>query len=195
MVFLTVARVLYDKGYSELVSVATKVKKEYSNTVFRWVGSIDCEYPNYVPEDTVTSDVMKGAIQYLGFKTDVIDTIKKSDCIVLPSYHEGMSRSLMEALALGKPIITTDIPGCREMVEEGINGYLCKPRDAHSLENVIKKFMKLSNSERAKMGLESRKIAEKRFDVNNVIKLYDNVVSGLISNVYSPSHPDNSFRI
>lgn len=172
MIFLMIARILYDKGYAEYVNAAKIIHKKYPEAEFQLLGSIDIQYPNHVSEDTVMKDNKDGTINYLGVSNDVCYIIKKADCIVLPSYHEGLSRVLIEALAMGKPIITSDIPGCRETVDEGINGYLVPPKNAEALADAFNRFILLSDIERQKMGAYSRKKAEKEFDVKNVIAVY-----------------------
>lgn len=172
MTFLMIARVLYDKGYAEYVNAAKIIHKKYPKTQFQLLGSIDKQYPNHVSENTVMEDNNNGIINYLGVSTNVCPIIKEADCIVLPSYHEGLSRVLIEALAMGKPIITSDIPGCRETVDEGMNGYLVTPKNSEALANAFNRFILLSDYERSKMGKYSREKAEKEFDVKNVIKIY-----------------------
>lgn len=178
-VFLMVARVLYDKGYTEYVNAAKIIKSEYPNVGFWLLGTIDEAYPNHVPQSIVQEDNDNGYIKYLGFSKEVCSVLEKADCIVLPSYHEGLSRSLMEALAMGKPIIATDIPGCKETVEPEKNGYLVLPRNTESLVDALRKFVSLPNNEKEKMGKYSRMKAEREFDVKNVIKIYKNITSKL----------------
>lgn len=176
--FLMVARLLYDKGYSEYVEAAKIIKNENSETEFLLLGGIATGYPNHVPKEVVDHDNEKGYISYLGFKSDVVSVVREADCIVLPSfYYEGLSRTLMEALALGKPIITTDIPGCRETVENGINGFLIKPKSADSLSEAIRKFLGLSEQDRELMSRRSRQKAEEEFDVRNVISVYKSITN------------------
>ena len=176
--FLMISRVLYDKGYQEYVDAAKAVHQVYPDVKFQLLGSIDVEYPNHVPEEQVKADSDAGHICYLGYHPDVVPYILESDCIVLPSfYNEGLSRVLMEALAMGKPIITTDIPGCRETVEEGKNGYLVKPKDAKSLEQGMKKFLALTIEERQNMGRNGRQKAEREFDICDVVKTYHKITS------------------
>ena len=172
MIFLMIARILYDKGYAEYVNAAKTIHQKYPDAEFQLLGSIDIQYPNHVSENTVMEDNNNGTINYLGVSTDVCSIIKKADCIVLPSYHEGLSRVLIEALAMGKPIITSDIPGCRETVEEGMNGYLVPSKNSEALADAFNRFISLSDIERQKMGVYSRKKAEKEFDVKNVIAIY-----------------------
>ncbi len=179
--FLTIGRVLFDKGYQELIDASKSIKLAYPDVKFEWLGEIDDSYPEYVPLERVLADEKDGIINYHGFSNDVISYIKKADCIILPSYHEGMSRTLMESLAMSKPIITTNISGCRETVDDGENGFLCEARSSDSLTAAIKKFLNLSVEEREKMCRKSREKAEKQFDVNNVIKIYDKIICGLHS--------------
>ena len=128
-VFLMISRLLYDKGYTEYVETARIIRARHPDTEFQLLGNIDPSYPKAVPETVVKQDCANGTIVYLGYVPDVIPLIRKADCIVHPSYFEGLSRVLMEALAMGKPIIASDIPGCRETVEHGKNGFLIPPQD------------------------------------------------------------------
>ncbi|MGI6219823.1 MAG: glycosyltransferase [Bacteroidaceae bacterium] len=172
-VFLMIARVLYDKGYQEYVDAARIIHQEYTDVEFQLLGRIDEEYPNHVPEQIVLKDQSDGILHYLGFVSNVRPLIKAASCIVHPTfYNEGMSRVLMEAMAMEKPIITTNIPGCRETVEEGRNGYLVPPRDALALADALRRFLSLSEEERMEMGRYGRKKAEREFDVRNVIAIY-----------------------
>ena len=171
--FLMIARVLYDKGYQEYTDAARTIRGKYPEVKFELLGKIDQEYPNHVPESVVKQDHKEGTIHYLGFVSDVREIIRQADCIVLPTfYNEGLSRVLMEAMALRKPIITTNIPGCKETVEEGRNGFLVPPRDVESLVRAMERFILLSSEERIKMGKYSREKAEREFDIQNVIAIY-----------------------
>lgn len=170
--FLMIARVLYDKGYSEYVSATKIIHEKFPEAEFQLLGKIDEVYPFHVPGNVVHEDDKNGHIKYLGVSSNVQPIIDNADCIVLPSYHEGLSRVLIEALAMGKPIITTDIPGCKETVEEGKNGFLVAPRNAEDLAKAFTRFLELTDSKRKEMGLYSRKKAEKEFDIKHVIAVY-----------------------
>lgn len=179
--FLMISRVLYDKGYQQFVDSAKIVKRQYPAAKFILLGDIDESYPNHVPRDVVEKDATDGVIEYLGYRKDVKDIISRCDCIVHPTYYnEGLSRVLMEALAMSKPIITTDIPGCRETVDDGVNGFLCTPKDTKSLINAIAKFLNTSSDVRIKMGLAGRKKAEKEFDIKDVIKVYRSITQNYL---------------
>ena len=175
--FLMVARVLYDKGYTEFVEAAQLLKAKSVRANFCLLGPVDESYPNAVSQDIINADVIAGRINYLGFSTQPLDVMKKSGTvIVLPSYHEGMNRSLMEACALGKPIITTNIPGCREMVVEGKNGFVIPAKDSKGLADAMMQYLKLDVTRKIQMGNESRRIAMERYDIRHVITEYENVI-------------------
>lgn len=176
-VFLFIGRLSWDKGYGEFVQAAKEVKSKHPEAIFRMVGSLDPAYPNNVPLETVKRDERDGWVEYMGFTRDM-DVVyrQKGIVVVLPSYFEGMNRSLMEACASGKPIITTDIGGCREMVDDGGNGFLVKPRDAASLADAMLRYMRLTDEEKKRFSVNSRKLAERRFDVKKVISVYEKII-------------------
>ena len=175
--FLMISRLLYDKGYRQYVDAAMTIRNKHSDCKFYIAGGIDISYPNHVPQDVLDNDVESGAIEYLGYQQDIGKFIREMDCIVLPSYYsEGLSRVLMEALAMKKPIITTNIPGCRETVDDGVNGFICEPKNKDSLAAAIEKLLELSDEELRAMGERGRMKAEEQFDINKVIKIYHDVV-------------------
>lgn len=176
VVFLMIARLLYDKGYAEYVEAAQEVKKHFPDAEFQLLGGLDVSYPNHVPEECLKQDIDAGFIHYWGYCPDVVGKIRDSDCVVLPSYNEGLSRVLMEAVAMGKVVITTDIPGCRETVDEGKNGFLIPIKDVQSLADACLKVIELGDEERRKMGLHSRRKAERVFDIRKVIQVYDDIL-------------------
>lgn len=178
-VFLMVARVLYDKGYLEFVEAA----RANPNAEFRLVGAVDSN-PQSVPIEVIENEK---SIKYLGFigKDAVKEQIQQADCIVLPSYHEGLSGVLMEALACGRPIITTDIAGCRETVDADVNGYLVPKKDAKALIEACDKFINLSIAKKQTMSEASRKKAEKEFDIKIVIEVYTAIVDEFVKKTSS----------
>ena len=177
--FLMIARLLYDKGYDEYTQAARFIKKQYPDTEFQLLGKIDTAYPNHVPETQVRKDHLEGIVNYLGFSSDVIPKIQTADCIILPSYHEGMSRVLIEALAMGKPIITTDIPGCREAVDNGKNGFIIPPKNSRALIAAIEKFINTAPIIRAEMGRYGRQKAEKEFNITQVLDIYKEITTSV----------------
>lgn len=174
VVFLMVGRVLYDKGYREYVQAAKIVKQQYPDVRCQLLGMLDETYPAHVDEEELKRDVEEGTIEYLALTNDVMQYLGRSGVVVvLPSYFEGLSRSLMEACAVGRPIIATDIPGCRETVDEGKNGFLVKVKDSSSLAEGMLRYLSLSDAEKQAFSRHSRKKAEETFDVRQVIKEYE----------------------
>lgn len=174
VVFLMVGRVLYDKGYREYVQAAKIVKQQYPDVRCQLLGMLDETYPAHVDEEELKRDVEEGIIEYLASTNDMMQYLGRSGVVVvLPSYFEGLSRSLMEACAVGRPIIATDIPGCRETVDEGKNGFLVKVKDSSSLAEGMLRYLSLSDAEKQAFSRHSRKKAEETFDVRQVIKEYE----------------------
>ncbi|NHQ59177.1 glycosyltransferase family 4 protein [Chlorobium sp. BLA1] len=175
-VFLMVARLLWDKGVREYVDAARIVKKRNPETRFHLLGFLDVKNQTAVPREDVEAWVQEGVIEYLGTSDDVRPFLAAADCVVLPSYREGTPRSLLEAAAMGKPLIATDVPGCREVVCDGVNGYLCKARESNDLAEKIFTFIALPKALQLQFGSHSRNIAETRFDEQIVIRKYLQVV-------------------
>ncbi|MCX6135052.1 MAG: glycosyltransferase family 4 protein [Ignavibacteriales bacterium] len=165
--FLFVGRILKDKGVLEFVEAARMTRESKPNARFQMLGKIDTDNPTHIEGSVVSSWVNDGLVEYLGEADDVRDILGRADVVVLPSYREGVPRSVLEGMAMGKAIITTDVPGCRETVENGRNGLLVPPRDADALAAAMKDMI-AHPDRRAAMGKESRKLAEERFDVRNV---------------------------
>ena len=163
--FLFIGRVMKEKGVDELFEVARRIKEEYPEIIFDIVGPFEDDYENAIAEFAE-----EGVIQYHGFQEDVKSFIKQSHCFVLPSYHEGMANTLLEAGAMGRPLITSNIHGCMEAVEEGTNGYLCEKQNAESLYEAVKKFVAVDYATKQQMGLESRKHVERVFDKKKVVE-------------------------
>ncbi len=180
-VFLMIARMLWDKGVGELAQ-ASKILKEKGYDFEVWLlGPIDKGNPSTVEEERIKEWEKAGLVRYLGATEDVRPFICQSSCVVLPSYREGAGRSLLEAMAMGKPIITTDSPGCREVCLDGINGFLVKPRDAESLAQAMEKFLGLSEKEREEMGKRGRALVLEKFDVKKVVEFYFKVIEKIFS--------------
>ncbi|EIV0336578.1 glycosyltransferase family 4 protein [Vibrio cholerae] len=164
--FLLIARLLGDKGVREYVQAATKVRKQYPNTVFGLVGWID-ENPDAIDGDELQSWVDSGVVKFYGRLADVKPAIADSSVYVLPSYREGTPRTVLEAMAMGRAVITTDAPGCRETVVLGKNGFLVPVKSTDELAAAMIHF--IDNPELVvAMGKESRLLAEEKYDVRKV---------------------------
>jgi len=183
LVFLMVARMLWDKGVREYVEAARSVRKRYPGTRFQLLGFLDVKNQTAVSRADVDGWVAEGIVEYLGTADDVRPLIAEADVVVLPSYREGTPRSLLEAAAMGKPLIATDVPGCREVVKDGMNGYLCTVRDSGDLAESISKMIALSPDERNGMARRSRQFVEECFDEKIVINKYLKAIDAIISGV------------
>ncbi|TIN11640.1 glycosyltransferase family 4 protein [Mesorhizobium sp.] len=163
--FLMIARLLGDKGTREFGDAARMVKALYPQVPIRLVGYLD-ETPDSISQAELDA-ILASGVEFLGRLDDVRPAIAQSSVYVLPSYREGTPRSVLEAMAMGRAVITTDAPGCRETVVEGQNGYLVPPRNAQALAEAMERFM-ANPALAARMGAESRRIAETKYDVNLV---------------------------
>ncbi len=165
--FLMMARLLEDKGIREYVDAARKIKQTYPEATFQVAGWID-DTPLSISQEELNSWINEGVIEYLGHLKDVRPALSNCSVFVLPSYYpEGIPRTVLEAMSTGRPIITTDMPGCRETVIKQKNGFLVPIKDSDALANAMRKFLKKPTLIDT-MATESRKIAEYRFDVNKV---------------------------
>lgn len=175
--FLFSGRLMKDKGIYEFVEAARIIRNKYPQVRFRILGMLDASGVNSVPIPTIKQWVNEGVIEYLGETLDVRPFLAKADCMVLPSYYrEGLSRILMEAASMETPIITTDQPGCREVVEDDRTGYLCKLRDVHDLVNKMEQFILLDKIDRLIMGKNARLKMMQQFDEKIIIHQYLNML-------------------
>lgn len=170
--FLLIARMLRDKGVAEYVEAARLVRKQYSQAEFCLLGPLDVQNPAAVSRVEMDAWVASGDVNYLGVSDDVRIQIADADCVVLPSYREGTPRTLLEAAAMVRPIVTTDAVGCREVVDDGVNGYLCNVRDSADLAQKMTQMLLLSSEQRVQMGLRGRQKIESEFDEQIVIGKY-----------------------
>lgn len=163
--FLFVGRVMHEKGVDELFYAAKQMKQEYGDGVeFHFVGSFEESYKPLMDELE-----QSGIVKYHGYQSDMRPFYAMSGCVVLPSYHEGMSNVLLEAASSGRPLITSAIPGCMEAVEDGVSGYLCESRNAEALLTSLRRFAQLTPEERRDMGLAGRRRMEALFDKKAVV--------------------------
>lgn len=169
--FLLIARLLTDKGIREYIQAARLVREKHPEAAFHLVGWLDEGNPAGISKAELEDWVEEGIVHYHGHLQDVRPAIEAASVYVLPSYREGTPRTVLEAMAMGRPIVTTDAPGCRETVEHGENGFLVPVRDAGSLADAMARFVEEPDLIRT-MGQRSREIAEQKYDVyevNNVI--------------------------
>lgn len=166
--FTYVGRLMKEKGFELYAKAAEYIRNKYPNTRFHVCGPDEDNYHDMVKD---LSD--RGILIYEGYVEDMKEVYSRVQCTIHPTYYpEGMSNVLLESLACGRPIITTDRPGCKEIVDDGINGFIVKQNDLNDLIEKIEKYLSLSNQERKKMGMNGRKKVEKDFDRNIVIDKY-----------------------
>ena len=174
--FLFVGRVIPDKGIIELISAISNIKKKYKNIKFKFIGSLDYENFTLINKIKIKKLISDDLIEYLGYKEDIRSYVIESNCLILPSYREGLPRSLLEAASIGRPIIATDVAGCREIVKNGYNGFLCKVKDSLDLEKKIIKFINLNTNKILEMSTNSRKLVENKFELNKIISSYLEII-------------------
>lgn len=163
--FLFVGRIMREKGVDELFAAIRRIRQEYPNTYFDFIGWYEDSY-----QEIVESMEKEGLLGFHGFVNDVRPFIEKAHCIILPSWHEGMSNTLLEAASMARPLITSDIHGCKEAVREGVNGYLTKVRDTESIYQKMRVFILLSFEEKKRMGEAGRRRMEKYFNKDKVVE-------------------------
>ena len=167
IVLLVIGRLMRDKGTDEVLAAAWEIRKKYPYVTFQLIGPYDGPY-----QEKVEAAVKDGVMQQLGEQSDVHSFIKNSHATVHASYHEGMSNVLLESAAAGRPVIATDVPGCRETFDDGVSGLSCKAKDVESLVAAIETFIELPYDAKVQMGLAGRKKMEQEFDRSIVIEKY-----------------------
>jgi len=178
--FIFISRLLKAKGIYELIKAAEVVKQKYPEAVFEILGFVNNDSPTSITLNEVEQWEKKGIIKYLGETQDVRPYIKNSTCVVFPSYYrEGVPRVLLEASAMARPIITTDNIGCRDAVDHGFNGLLCKVKDHADLAEKIITFIQMSDTAKIEMGKSGRIKVEKEFDQNIVFNSYFKIIQEL----------------
>ena len=180
--FLLVARMLRDKGIREFVEAARIISAERVDARFLLLGPIDGENRSAISEAELNGWTSSGVVRYLGAVDDVRTHIAAADCIVLPSYREGTPRTLLEAAATGKPVVATNVPGCRQVVEDGVTGFLCEPYSSDKLAAAMRKVLMLRPRERKEMGLAGRRKMEREYDQKLVFEAYRTAIEECIAN-------------
>lgn len=177
--FLMIARLLRDKGVVEYVEAARIVRKSCPSARFQLLGAAGDDNPTAVSREQLDAWVAEGVVEYLGVVRDVRPNIVAADCVVLPSYREGAPRSLLEAASMGRALVATDVPGCRNVVVEQQSGLLCKPRDAQDLADKLLTIARLSDEALAVMGQQGQLHVAKHFDERAVVQLYLSAIERL----------------
>lgn len=170
--FLLISRLIYDKGILEYVEAIKRLKERGINARFQVLGPVDYNHRRGIPKDLVDNWINSQFFEYFGRKEDVREYIRFADCVVLPSYREGTPKSLLEAAGMARPVITTNVAGCKEVVSDGQNGLLCEPRNAEDLADKMFRMANLSREERKSMGQFGRKKIECEFREDLVIDKY-----------------------
>ena len=175
--FNFIGRIMKDKGIEEFIEMAEAIHKKYPQTEFHFLGRCEEQY-----EEKLKVLEKEGIGVWHGSVFDVRPYIKDAWCTILPSYHEGMANVLLESCAMGRPIIASNINGCKEAIEDGVNGFLCKVKDSEDLYEKVERFILLPYDQKVKMGLEARKKVEQEFDRKTVIDYYLTEIESINNN-------------
>ncbi|KVN38005.1 glycosyl transferase [Burkholderia pyrrocinia] len=178
-VFILIGRLLWDKGVREYVDAARAVRAQHPRARFQLLGPLGVDNPSAIGRADVDAWVREGVVEYLGEAHDVRPHIAAADCVVLPSYREGVPRTLMEASAMGRPIVATDVPGCRDVVADGETGLLCAARDSASLATRLVQMIELGPAGRDAMGARGRRKVAAEFDEQAVVERYTITIRAL----------------
>jgi glycosyltransferase involved in cell wall biosynthesis len=170
--FLLVGRMLWDKGVGEYVEAARALRVRHPQVRFCLLGFLDSANPAAISSSQMREWEDEGVVEYLGESDDVRGELRNADCVVLPSYREGTPRTLLEASAMCRPVIATDVPGCNRAVTDGLNGILCAPRDVEGLASAMERMLSMCKAEREAMGQRGRHKMEREFDERLVFDSY-----------------------
>ncbi|MCC6443338.1 MAG: glycosyltransferase family 4 protein [Armatimonadetes bacterium] len=179
-VFLMACRLLKDKGVGEFVEAARLIRKRGGSARFWLAGALDKGNPACIAQESLTAWEQEGIVELLGQRGDMPDLLRQVDAAVLPSYHEGVPRFLLEAASAGLPLVATDIEGCRMVIEEGVNGFRVPIRNAEKLAEALWKLAK-DASLRLRMGRASRDIAVRRFDESQILSQFEQLYADLLN--------------
>ncbi len=172
--FLFIGRILWDKGFGEYVAASRILRKKYPDVEFEALGALGSANPSAIPREKMDEWVAEGIINYLGETHQVIPFLSNASCVVLPSYREGISRVLLEASSMEKPIVATNVTGCRDIVQDGVTGYLCEVRNEESLAEAMEKIILLPKEELEEMGRKAREMVLEKFDEKIIMQEYKN---------------------
>lgn len=183
-IVLMACRLLADKGVYEFQKSAQLLKEKYPEVRFVLVGGIDPDNPASLTEQELNDWVGKGDLEWWGHKINMAEILSQATIVVLPSYREGMPKVLLEAQALGRPIVTTDVPGCREAIEDGKTGFLVQVKDEQSLADAIEKL--INNDELClEFSHNARVLAEQKFDIKQVVNMHIHIYEKLLQNSHA----------
>lgn len=175
--FLMIARLLRDKGVREYVEAARLVREIHPNARFRLLGAVDAQNRTAIDRAAVERWQRDGTIEYLGTCDDVRPHIAAAHCVVLPSYREGAPRTLIEAAAMARPLIATNVPGCRSVVDDGVTGFLCEARSGESLARACLRFVLLSRGAKIELGKAGRAKMAREFDHARIVAAYSGAIA------------------
>lgn len=177
--FLFIGRLLYDKGIREYIEAVKLLKNKYPNVIFNILGPLYVNNSTAISKETLETWIQDKSIIYLG-QTDIVEEVMGiADCVVLPSYREGMSKVLIEASSMGLPVVTTNVPGCRDVVVDNETGFLCEVKDSKDLADKMEKMLLMSKVKRKEMGLKARQRALEIFDEKIIINHYKQAISSV----------------
>jgi glycosyltransferase involved in cell wall biosynthesis len=174
--FLLASRMLWDKGIGEYFEAARMLKKDHKHVMFNLLGPHGIDNPKAIPEEQIQQWHSEGILNYLGETDDIKPFINSASAIVLPSYREGISRVLLEAAAMEKPVITTDVVGCRDIVIDNVTGFICEPKNSKSLAEAMLKIICLNSKEIQIMGKKGREFVQREFSDEVVLKKYSETI-------------------
>jgi glycosyltransferase involved in cell wall biosynthesis len=178
--FLLISRLIIDKGILEYVEAVRILKNQGIKARFQLLGAKDLQHKRGIPEEIIEGWIKRELVEYLGTTDNVIEHIGRADCVVLPSYREGTPKSLLEAASMAKPVIATDVPGCRQVVLNRVTGLLCKEKDAVDLADKMLNMQKMDVADRKVMGIKGRKFME-AFDEKLVVGIYQEQIEEILA--------------
>jgi len=179
--FLYAGRILHEKGIFELIDSIKYIKKKYVNTEFTIIGSYENNRINLIKNSHVQNWKKSKLFNFLDHKDNIINDIKNCNCVILPSYREGLPMFLLEAISIGRPVLTSNVPGCRDIVTDGYNGFLFESKNTLDLIDKIIKFINLDQEKVIEMGIKGRKLAEKKFDKGIINSQFSKLIYKLIN--------------
>lgn len=183
-IFLFIGRLLKDKGLKEMVSAFKMIKAKHKRACCWVIGEMGPTHPNSIHKETIMKWVQEGHIKYFGQVKDVRTFVQKADVVVLPSYREGVPRAILESMAMGKPIITTNVAGCKDTIRDGYNGYLVPCKEVQALYEAMLRVYQYSPEDLTALGNASRTLVSEQFSEPHINKAYSTLIGSILQ---SPS--------